>query len=117
MTESEKPGVRSGTPAALSVEALIGDLVHVFREVRPGSEWPALAVALLEHHDPPIPEDDLSPWYGDLQQRARALLESMASGTPARIETSIAHLRALEGVDDLIDAKSNTEVDLQVPDE
>lgn len=102
--------------AALAVEALLGDIVHVFREIRPGSEWPVVARAVLEHHDPPIERALLSPWHRVVQDRGRALLGALVTGHIGEIEREIKALTAVDGVRDLVREKDEAVIDLTVPD-
>ncbi len=85
-----------------SVEALIGDVVHVFRNVRPGAQWPKIAQQVLDHHSPAVDERVLDEWYRQLQRRGRALLEAVVSKDIARIEEAIVSLRLVQGAPDLL---------------
>ncbi|MGH1504973.1 MAG: hypothetical protein ACRBI6_15570 [Acidimicrobiales bacterium] len=99
---SAEPVAMDADAAKESVEALVGDVVHVFRNIRPGAQWPKIARQVLEHHDPPVDERVLDEWYRQLQRRARGLLDAVVSKDIARIEEAIVSLRLVQGAPDLL---------------
>lgn len=81
--------------AAESVEALLGDLRHVVGRL-PHDEWPQMAMAVLEHHDPPIDERLLGPDHIGLQAACRGALAALGDNDYVRAKASIEQIRRFE---------------------
>ncbi|MEZ5229353.1 MAG: hypothetical protein R2710_22650 [Acidimicrobiales bacterium] len=81
--------------AAESVEAILGDLRHVVGRM-PHDDWPAMATAVLEHHDPPIADDLLGADHVGLQAACRGALAALADNDYVRAKASIEDIRRFE---------------------
>ncbi len=86
---------RRRAAAAESVEAILGDLRHVVGRM-PHEDWPEMAKAVLEHHDPPIAEDLLGPDHIGLQTGCRGALEALSDDDYVRAKASIEQIRRFE---------------------
>lgn len=82
-----------------SVDVLVDDLKFIMG-VRPHTEWPAMAEAALEHHDPLI-EDRLLTWQSRRLQRAAHLsLRGLVNGDAEQIRAGFLDIRTIESLSD-----------------
>lgn len=81
--------------AAVSVEALLGDLRHVVGRM-PHEEWPAMARQVLEYHDPPIDTALLNGDHIGLQEACRATLDALIADDYGAAKSSIQAIRRYE---------------------
>lgn len=82
-----------------SVDVLIDDLKFIMG-VRPHTDWPAMAEAALEHHDPLI-EDRLLTWQSRRLQRAAHLsLRGLVAGDAEQIRAGFVDIRTIESLRD-----------------
>ncbi len=78
-----------------SVRALIADLRYIMGKEQ-ASRWPVLASAALQHHSPPVPEDQLAEDYRALQQNGRLALSGICQGAFDDIRQAILEVRVIE---------------------
>ena len=81
--------------SAGSVRALIADLRYIMSKEQP-SRWPVLASAALQHHSPPVPDDQLSADYRELQTQGRRALTGVCQGSFEEIRNAVIEIRAVE---------------------
>lgn len=81
--------------ARLSVEALLVDLRHVIGEI-PEDQWPDVAQAVLDHHQPPIDEAVLTNDQAQLQIWCRAVLEGLLTGNEDATRAAALKVRQYE---------------------
>lgn len=95
---SEEPGRDhrvTEEEAVESVDALVGDVRYIM-STRPHTNWPMMATAALEHHDPPIPERLLPQTDRRRQRAAFDILRGLRDSRAERIRTGILALKAAE---------------------
>lgn len=81
--------------AAESVEALVGDVRHIM-STRPHTDWPMMAVAALEHHDPPISEGLLGNSDRRRQRASFEILRGLRDSRASQVREGILALRLAE---------------------
>ncbi len=81
--------------ARISVEALVNDLRHVIGTIAE-EDWPESAKAVLEHHDPPIDEELLTPDQTELQKWCRAVFEGLLVGDEESTRAAALKVRQYE---------------------
>jgi len=82
--------------ARISVESLVNDLRHVIGNVEE-AEWPEVAKAVLDHHDPPVHEVLLTDDQVELQKWCRAVFEGLLVGDEASTRAAALKVRQYEG--------------------
>ena len=85
--------------AQASVDALIEDLRYLMG-TRPHTEWPGMADAALDYHDPLIPEHLLSWQYRRLQRAAHLALKGLSVGNVEQIRAGVTDIRTIENLED-----------------
>lgn len=81
--------------SAGSVRALIADLRYIMSKEQP-SRWPVLASAALQHHSPPVPDDQLTADYRELQAQGRRALAGVCQGSFEEIRNAVIEIRSVE---------------------
>lgn len=81
--------------ARASVQALIDDLRYIMG-TRPHTDWPAMAAAALEHHQPLISDTLLDGFTCGLQRAGQRALRGLVASNAEEIRLAIVEIRGIE---------------------
>ena len=85
--------------AQASVDALIEDLRYLMG-TRPHTEWPGMADAAIDYHQPRIGDHLLSWQYRRLQRAAHLALEGLSTSNAEQLRAGIIDIRTIESLED-----------------
>ncbi len=94
-SENRRSDDAARSDAQASVVALLEDLRHVVGRMS-HVEWPAMARKVLEHHDPPVAVELLTPDHAGLQDACRQTLDALVADDYNKANSSIESIRRYE---------------------